>query len=253
MTYSTGNIERDKMLRRVIGELVACHEKPTLAAVQENLPRDFDADADEVMGMLIDMKLVEVEHVEPVEPPAKIGPTLTAPPKPLKKIEPPREAQPEPPHEDTADSAPERILSAQEANNAILAASNRVAEARASLTVRRRETATARAALANAITIWQTGLPPYTREQLIRDHLRSEQEKRRQRIEGGIPPQVKIVGKSAIDRAAAYSHDNSPEGAVQSRMQGNGRRRGAYPKNMLHQKNFDPARGPVFKVPGVKA
>jgi hypothetical protein len=263
MTYSTGNSERDTRLRRAIGEAIACNEPMTLEQVAAHLPKDFDLEADELSGMLDAMAH---DNDAPDEPPPqveRVAPLLIdatpdghpfAQPKSLEKIEPPREAEAAEPHNDAADEAPqpEIRLTAQEANNAVLAAQNRLGEARININLARENTKRARGKLAAAITAWQNGATPYTQEQLVRDHLRSEQEKRRQRIEQGVPPQVKRVGKSALDISAAYSRDNTPEGAVRSRMQ-IGARRGAFPKSMQGQKNFDPARGAVYKPPSVKA
>jgi hypothetical protein len=263
----TGNDTRDKFLRRAIGEVVALHERPTLQTISERLPKDFAADQEEVDGMLAEMNIgvaAEKPKAIPSQKTENLAPMIQTNPeghalasKSLENFEPPREAEADESHEDAADEtpAPEIRLTAQEANAAILKAQNRLGEARIVIQRRRDATAKARAALATAITVWQCGLPPYSREQLVRDHLRSEQEKRRQRIEGGIPPEVKPVGKSAIDRRAAYSTDNSAEGFARKRNAvegGDGARRGAFPKSMMNQRNFDPRRGPVFKPPGVK-
>ena len=260
MAFTTGVPERDKRLRRAIGEVIAFNEPMSFEQVTQHLPKDFELEPEEYSGMLADMAHGEepppqVERVAPrtlmiAETPE--GNPL--PPETQENFESPREAEAAEPDEVTADATPqpEIRLTAQEANRAVLDAQNRLGQARINIDIARDKTAKARAKLANAITVWQTGLPPYTQEQLVRDHLRSEQEKRRQRIEGGIPPEYKPVGKSALDRAAAYSRDHTPEGAVRSRMQ-IGARRGAFPKSMQGQLNHDPRRGPVFKPPSVKA
>jgi hypothetical protein len=261
MTYTTGNVERDKRLRRAIGEIIACNEDLTIEAIAAHLPKDFELETAEAEGMAADMGHLETQPEPPVE---RVNPRALMiektphgaplPPETLENFEAPREAEDEPSHINTANATPvlEIGMTGQEANNAILAAQNRLGEARIKINVARDSTARARAALASAITIWQTGLPPYTHENLIRDHLRSEQAKRKARIEGGVPPEYKPVGKSALDRAAAYSRDHTPEGAVRSRMQ-IGARRGAFPKSMQGQVNTDPRRGAVYKPPGVKA
>ncbi len=267
MAYTTGNAERDKRLRRAIGELIACHEEVTFEAVAAHLPKDFELEEIEFSSMLADMAQGEDEPTEPPPPPPQVervapralmidksphGAPL--PPETQENFESPREAEDEPPQIDTAEATPqpEIRLTAQEANRAVLDAQNRLGESRIQINLARDKTKRARAKLAAAITAWQEGAPPYTQEQLVRDHLRSEQEKRRQRIEGGIPPEYKPVGKSALDRAAAYSRDHTPEGAVRSRMQ-IGARRGAFPKSMQGQVNTDPRRGAVYKPLSVKA
>jgi len=256
MSFTTGVEERDKRIKRAIGEVKAFSEPMSLDSVRQHLPPDFDLDAEEFGGFALDMRLIEIEHFEPPTTHAKpmIDQTPAGDPLPetLEQIEPPRAAQPEPRQEDTADEDSGPILTARECNAAILDAQNRLGEARVQLAHRRNATAAAKAVLAAAIMQWQTGQKAYSQQDLIRDHLRSEQEKRRRLIEGGVPPQVKIVGKSAIDRARAYSRDNSPEGAARSRML-NGMSRGAFSKSDQHKINYDPRRGPVGKQPGVKA
>jgi hypothetical protein len=261
MVSATGNAIRDKVLYAAIRKLTV----PSFESAVAALPADFDLDDIEYSGAV---KILELYGApDDPEPPPLVrsydhgsaprallidknpdGHSLVSS-KSLEKIEAPRAPQPEPPPIATAKATPEPVrMTAIEANHAIIAAQHRLGEARIVLQHKRDATAKARAALANAVTIWQTGLPPYSQEQLIRDHLRSEQEKRRQRIEGGAPPQAKTHGHSAIDIAAAYSKDNSPEGAVRSRMQ-YGRSRGAFDKSKQYTQNYDPRRGPVFKPP----
>ncbi len=265
MSYSTGNLERDKMLRKAINRVRGRGEEMTLENIASKLPPDFQVDEQEAEGMLEamqagvsssapaasavgDVSLEVTAHV-----PDNAAPLIATNPEghPFPKIEPVEDEPVEPlTFEPPVEPPVERPRLTQiEANKAILAAQDRLGQARIEIQKARFNTQRARTALANQITIWQTGLPAYSREELVRDFLRSEQEKRRQRIEGGIPPEYKPVGKSAIDRAAAYSRDNSPEGAVRSRMTGGGMRRGAFPKSMQHQSNFDPRRGAVAKLP----
>jgi hypothetical protein len=257
MVSATGNAIRDQILyaaiRKVPGEI-------TFEAAVAALPKDFDLDEIEFSGAV---KILErygaPDDPEPPPPQAERAAPLMidrnpdghslAPPKTLEKNEAPRAPQPEPPPIATAKATPEPVrLTAVGANRAILDAQRRLGEGRIVLQRARDAKMKAQGALATAITVWQTGLPPYTQEALIRDHLRSEQEKRRQRIEGGAPPQAKTHGHSAIDIAAAYSRDNSPEGFARSRFQ-NGRQRGAFSKSAQHQINHDPRRGAVGKLP----
>jgi hypothetical protein len=262
MVSATGSAIRDQVLYAAIRNLKA---EATFEAVAAALPVDFDLDEIEYSGAIKILALQSKD--DPPEPPPQVeraaprallidknpdGHSLV-PPKSLEKIEPPRDAQPEPPPIATAEATPEPVLTAIEANHAILKAQNRLGEARIRLQHARDARMKAQGKLADAITAWQNGQEPYTQENLIRDHLRSEQEKRRVRIEQGVPPQAKIVGNSAVDRAAAYGKDNSPEGFVHSRMQA-GRRRGAFPASEQYQRNTDPRRGPVFTgKPSVKA
>jgi hypothetical protein len=258
MVSATGNAIRDQILYAAIRKLTG---EITFEATVAALPNDFDLDETEYNGAI---KILDL-YGAPDDPEPPQG-ERTAPlmidktpdgkhsliPKTLEKIGAPRAPLPERPPIATARATPEPVrLTAIQANHAVLEAQRRLGEGRIVLQRARDAKIKAQGALANAITIWQTGMPPYTQENLIRDHLRSEQEKRRQRIEGGAPPQAKTHGHSAIDIAAAYSKDNSPEGFARSRFE-NGRQRGAFPKSALHQKNYDPRRGPVFKPP-VKA
>ena len=91
---STGNIERDKMLRRAIGECVALREAPVIGLVIDKLPADFDLLAEELADALTEMKLA---------------------PESLKKIEAPRAPEPPPPHIETAHLTPEANIGREQA------------------------------------------------------------------------------------------------------------------------------------------
>ena len=180
MAYSTGVPARDRLLQTAIQQVITSGRTPSQKLVSRELPEDFSLDEYELEGALGDIL---------DKPPSEAAPET------LKNIEAPRDPQPEPSPISTAKSTPEPVpMTALQANAAIIAAQTGLGEARIVLQRRRDATMKARADLANAITIWQTGLPPYTQESLIRDHLRSEQEKRRQRIMGGVPPQAKTHG-----------------------------------------------------------
>jgi hypothetical protein len=241
MVTATGSPIRDKILYDVIRKLTG---EVTFEAAVAALPTDFDLDDVEFNGAVSILRMAPMMISENPD-----GHSL-APSKSLENIEPPRDAKPEPPHIDTAEATPEPVrMTAVQANRVIIDAQTHLGEARIVLQRARDHKMKSQGALATAITAWQNGAPPYTQEMLIRDHLRSEQEKRRVRTEQGVPPQAKTHGNSAVDIAAAYSKDNSPEGAVRSRFQNDGRRRGAFPKSQLGTRNYDPARGPVWKPP----
>jgi hypothetical protein len=237
MPSATGNIHRDTILYAAIGTLDVINFDNAVAA----LPADFDLDQEEFTGA------VKILNSRPLMIDKTPDGRSLVPPKSLENIEAPREAEDEPPHDPPAVEAPQPVIGFQEANDNVLAAHNALGTARLALRQARQNTQDARGALARSISIWQTGLPAYTREDLIRDHLRGEQERRRQRIEAGLPANApKRVANSYLDRSAAYGRDNSAEGAARSRMQ-NGGRRGAFPSSMQHQINNDPRRGPVGK------
>ena len=230
MASATGNPVRDGILYEVIRKIGGGVSFESAVAA---LAPDFDLDESEYTAA---MKILNMAPGPQSDVPVRIeaGSEVPAPqslPHPPQSIE----AHPEP-------------LTHQEAADAVLATDNALGEARMKLRDRQAETKLARSALATSITIWQTGLPHYSAERNVRDHLKAEQAARRQRIEQGGPAATAQPGKSYIDRAAKYGRDNTPEGAARSRMQ-NGARRGAFGFSQKFQKNFDPARGPVAKLP----
>jgi hypothetical protein len=62
-----------------------------------------------------------------------------------------------------------------------------------------------RAVVAQRVIEWQTkGRPPMTREELVREHIKSEQQRKADIAEGRIePPRRGAVGRSAVDQMAA--------------------------------------------------
>jgi len=255
--FTTGNQERDQMYREKISSIGAGVTFETLVAA---MPADFGAEAEEYEAFLAQ------SFTGAAPPPA--GTDLTSAPmfdktpdgqhslvpsKSLENIEAPRAAEVEASGNDVAPQ-PEILLTSAEANQAALSAQNKLTEAQVTARRAKEAAAKARAVLAAAIAEWRDGAPPYTQEMLLRDHLRSEQEKRKARIEGGgAQMPAPRVGRSYIDKAAAYGRDASPEGHVRSRMQNGGSHRGAFPSSQKYQMNYDPKRGPVAKPPGAKA
>ena len=262
MTYSTGSKERDTLLRRAIGEIVALNEPLTFEAIAANLPNDFELETEEAEGMAEDMGHLETEApkvtppVEEIPAPGTMKPFVTlsphgAPlPKLYEKVSLIQTSEDEPPPIPTVEEPSQPDLTMQQATDAVNAAHNALGEARIAYRQSQQHTRDMRAALATAITVWQTGQPPYTREMMTRDFIRGSNEARAQRAAKGVPAQVKQVGKSVIDRSAAYGTDNSPEGFARSHMKYGGAHRGAFPKSMHGRINYDPRLGPVAKVPG---
>jgi hypothetical protein len=251
MTYSTGSKERDTFLRRAIGEIVALKEPLSVEAIAANLPNDFELETEEAEGMCAAMGHLEMAFIPAAagKPLIEENPEGQPFPKSLEKIEAAHASEAEASAEASADTTPVPVMTRDEASNAVLAAHNALGEARIAYRKSQEATRAARAALATSITVWQTGQPPYTREDMTRDFIRGSNAARAQRAANGTPPQAKAIGKSYIDRAAAYDRDNSAEGAARSRMQ-TGSHRGAFPKSMKGALNFDPRRGPVAKPPG---
>lgn len=225
MTYTTGNPERDRILRRAIGEVLAVREQPTLETVADHLPNDqgpFALGADELAGMLADMRPQEpakshkpvapigsatgkvnddvLARVKPV-PPAKVVPVGTTPAKVVSTDT--TQAEPE---------APEAKITREQSQHLMDLAHVRLDNARIAVKVKQQELSDSKRTLADAIMAWQEQADPLTpaqrREREMRQHLASEQAKRAAR--GGVHP-----------NAAAY---------VQKRMTNSGNHRGAFPR-----------------------
>jgi hypothetical protein len=260
MVSATANPVRDEILYSAIRKLGG---SPTFEETVAALPQDFDLDETEYSGAI---KIVALKTQPPDEPPPQVervaphalmidktpsGDPL--PVEPVETIEAATEIEEAKPVENQGEN-PEEIsspLTQQEANDAVLAAENALGEARFALRRAQENTKAARAAVANAVTIWQTGLPVYSAERNVRDHLKQSQEARRIRVEQGGPTATARPGKSYLDRAAKYGRDNSPEGAARSRMQ-HGAHRGAFSRSEVAANSFqnrDPRRGPVVKLP----
>lgn len=160
---TTGNDERDAMLRRAIGECIACQEPPVIGHVSEKLPADFDLEDDELANALREMKLVPKARQK------------TASPKPAPAPQPePQEAE----------------LTRQQAQHAMDLAHVRLDNARVAVNVAKQRLGVTKKALADAITAWQQQVDPLTmaerREREMRNHLKAQQEQRAKR--GGVHP-----------------------------------------------------------------
>jgi len=95
-----------------------------------------------------------------------------------------------------------------------------------------------RTELAKAVTDFQASFPPITREQLMRDVIASEQERKA----NGHPLQPQgRPGKSVVDRLAFFGRGGNPARGDY--------RRGAFPASSKGAPNFNPARGAVAAQP----
>ncbi len=154
---TTGNDERDKMLRRAIGECVALREAPVIGLVLDKLPADFDLLPEELDEALREMKLAA-----PAEPPQ------TAP-------------EPTPVPEPTPAPA-EANISREQAQRLVEAAHVRLDTGRVAVRVAQEKLRETKGKLALAITAWQQQadpLSPAERQQReTRNFLASEQAKR---------------------------------------------------------------------------
>lgn len=135
-----------------------------------------------------------------------------------------------------------------EVNSLLVAKQNELSHARGDLLGLENRRRTAREKLGDAITFFQKGLMKITREQLQREHIRSEQELKQGVADGKISPRRSPgrPGPSAVDRAGFYQRG----GSVNSRG-GNAFRRGGYGIENKGMGNADPRRGAVFMPPKV--
>jgi hypothetical protein len=121
-----------------------------------------------------------------------------------------------------------------------IAADQSIANARVAVIAAGNVERAARAKLAEAVTTFQNGFPKVTREQLMRDMIASEQE--RKAAGNPLRPQGR-PGKSAVDRTAFYGRGGNPARGDY--------RRGAFPSQAKGAPNYDPRRGAVAALPKV--
>lgn len=215
--YTTGSISRDVMAMAAILEAKKTHGILNLANVAFALPPDFDLSQDELDGILANMG-GDLPAVEPEAPPEASEP------------------------QDAADaSAPSMTL--DEARERLVKLQNELSAGRGSVLTLQSKLRTSRDKLAKAIQTFISGQKPITREQLQRDHIRSEQA-RKARGEALNGRGQAMPGPSVVDRIAFYSRGGSAN-------QGHGRgfARGAYHSSQRGMMNMDPRRGPVARVP----
>lgn len=169
----TGNAIRDNLLYKAIIAAQENGEPISLACVAMRLPHDFDLGESELAAMVAAMNEPQPAEAEP---------------------------QPEP------DAAP--IPSMAELQEWILALNNSLSEARGDVLSLQNELRTARERLATAIGSFQQGFAPVTREQLMREHIAAEAERKRLgeglNMRGSSQP-----GPSVIDQSAFYSRGGS--------------------------------------------
>jgi len=234
MTFTTGSDERDAMLRRAIGECVACHDEPNFGLVVEKLPADFDLDTDELQGMLADMRgaAPPQTHMGLIEEFAESHPGG------VKEL-------PEPPESEIelhVPPTPENVrrivrdINEREARAQLDAANAALDKARDKMVSAQVNLRHKRENFNGAVLQWQMmaesatdGLSAEARRQIeVRNHLAS----------------------TAAERAARRAPHGSATAFVQRHMQ-NGPNRGAYSRTAAARagyRNYDPRRGPV-KLP----
>jgi hypothetical protein len=208
----------------------------------ENLTRFFPADFD-----LGEDDLAYYRETHPIEFEAEAEPTPAATQAPAPEPQPPQAralaASRAPESKPLEGIAPEPAPPADPA--AIDAAVTRrnkaeqdLANARVLQITEDNQERALRGDLAKAVSAFQSGFPPITREQLMRDVIASEQERKA----AGHPsrPQSR-PGKSVVDRVAFYGRGGNPARGDY--------RRGAFASQAKGAPNYDPRRGAVAKVP----
>lgn len=236
MTYTTGSEERDRWLKRALGEVLACHEQPTLEAVAAALPSDFQLDEEELSGMLGNMQPQTAEPF-PAAPPGKpvIETTPAGDPLPTEAVAPQGTYLIEASSPAEAETILPKVREA-EARRQLDEANAKLGAARESLVNAQVDRRHRREALAGAIHQWQLlaenttdGMSAEARRQVeVRNHLAA----------------------TAAERAArGKPHPKAARFA--RRTMRNGPSRGAYSMSDAARAGFinrDPSRGPV-KLP----
>jgi len=121
-----------------------------------------------------------------------------------------------------------------------LAADHALANARVAVIGAQNTERDARGKLAKAVSAFQSGFPPITREQLMRDMIASEQARK---AAGHTSHPQSRPGKSVVDRVAFYGRGGNPARGDY--------RRGAFPSQAFGAPNHDPRRGAVAAQPKV--
>lgn len=206
--YSTGNPERDSLLRDAIAKVIGQGKTPSLKLVARALPADFALGQDELDGMLADMpdKPPMAPQVSTTSPrggqPALMiaenpeGHALAAPDIAQDFADPDAEpAELSRTDDGTGQEAPDANISQGQARVAVELAHKRLSTAQVAVITARQRHADTKSALAKAITAWATegdgsGLTQEQRQQKeIRAHLAGEQARRAGLKAAGLPTQ----------------------------------------------------------------
>jgi hypothetical protein len=234
--------ERNPLRDAMVSNIIMTHpDTPlTVEALAPFLPDTFDLGEDDLQ-VYRDAHPLEFDADAPAEP-AEFKPI---------KISKPGDQPPTP--------AP--VFSAETIQLALqckIAADQALADARVLQMTEDRQERELRAKLAEAVAAFQSGFPKVTRDQLMREFIASEQQRRA----GGVPQRQaqSRPGKSYFDRSRFYgargdandmARQSAPLTEAQARKIGGhgpgtkGNARGAFPKHMLGATNYDPRRGAV--------
>ena len=205
MAYSTGVQERDKRLRRAIGEVLALHEQPSLDVVASHLPKDFELEEFELSSMLADDTPDEPPQVESTAPvpgweALRAGlahkqmieetPAGDPLPKTLDKITSSQEFEDAPPHSLPAEATPVPEINEQQARAVLTHSNKRLADARSAMVVATETLKNLRANLSTEIYRWQLLFKPVqqTREQLVRETIAANQQLKQDIKDGKVAP-----------------------------------------------------------------
>lgn len=207
---------RAMMVQNIINQNSS--EPMTVENLAQFFPKDFDLGEDD---------LERYRQSRPVifegEPEATPAATQEAAPEAVAEPEAPPPPPPATP--DAIEAATVRRIAADQS----------LANARVAVIVAGNVERAARDKLAKAVSAFQSGFAPITREMLMRDVIASEQ----QRKAAGHPlqPQQSRPGKSVVDRLAFYGRGGNPARGDY--------RRGAFPSQAKGAPNYDPRRGAV--------
>jgi hypothetical protein len=230
--YELSGLKRGRAILQAVHQVIAKELRPTPETVHAELPEarfeGFNADPPGQDEIDAAMALIEEQAEQHAASLDQQSPQEAV-------IDP---AEPE--RMDTTASADTSSSSPDEARENLRQAHIRIANASAALTTAVNRQAIARSRLSDAVQAWQTGKPKITRDELMRDYIRSEQAKKLAIAEGRLSPrEAPRIGPSVIDRVAAAQRGGPAAW-------GNFRRNGSLVKGGL---NFDPRKGPVAKLP----
>ena len=202
--FSTGNIDRDKLLIAAMKQVVASGKTATVELVSRALPGDFQLDAEELDGMLADIAppdkqppLIEAAQPEPV-----VATDTTA--GQSERRDGPRLPEP-------VETTPAPEIGEREARAILDAANKRLSVSRGEMVIAQEKLKQLRGDLATAIFGWQQIGQPQQRtfENLIRDEIRKNQQFKMDVATGKIPPPQRggPRGRSYIDQSRGYRGD----------------------------------------------
>lgn len=198
--YSTGNVERDRLLTEAINKVIAAGKTASMKLVARQLPGDFALDADELDSMLAD--------IAPQDKPPLEG----SAPETLEKIASPDAIKEGQSPIDAAEVAPQVEIGEREARAIHDSAQLRLKKARDEMVVAQETLKNLRGDLASAIFYWQQLCRPQqqTFSDLIRDQIAANQKLKQDIKDGKVaPPPRGGKGRSYIDQTNGHFGDGN--------------------------------------------